>query len=97
MFLAIAAHQRSTHTNYLIKLLKSCANFRCAETFNYESLVSRCQLFVFSFHLPARHSVRCEAANYTEQSMLVKRCWDKKLKNFFISNQASFALKGGAL
>jgi hypothetical protein len=41
--------------------------------------------------------VRCEAANYTEQSLLVKRCWDKKLKNFFITNQASFALKGGAL
>jgi hypothetical protein len=33
--LAVADHRRSTHTNYLIVLLKSGSNFRSSKTDNY--------------------------------------------------------------
>jgi hypothetical protein len=39
MFLAVSDHQRSTHTNYLIELLKSVSTC-CAETVKYDSTLS---------------------------------------------------------
>jgi len=40
MFLVEADHRRSTHTNYLIVLLKSGSNFRSSKTDNYTWSVS---------------------------------------------------------